>query len=77
MIKDSLKKMITDEVIETRDEFNCVNYLISKFRGFIFDEKGEFLDGGEEVYNFIKKQRDRLVEIDARPRNYDELYDFG
>ena len=76
MIKDNLKKIITDELIASRNVFNRFNYIVDEFRGFIYDSNGNFseLHNGEEVYNFIKQQDKRMTEIDNRPKDYSELY---
>ena len=75
-MQENLKKFITDEIIASRNAFNRVNYIIDEFKGFIYDQNGDFseLHNGEEVYNFIKEQNRRLEEIDSRPRDYSELY---
>lgn len=75
-MQENLKKFITDEIIASRKVFNRLNYIVSKFKGFIYDQNGNYseLHNGEEVYNFIKEQDRRLAEIDNRPRDYSELY---
>lgn len=76
MIKENFKKIITDELIANRNVFNRLNYIVDEFKGFIYDQDGNFskLRNGEEVYNFIKEQDKKLTEIDNRPKDYSELY---
>ena len=76
MIQENLKRLITDELIAHRVVTNRLNYIVNEFKGFIYDESGNFskLKNGEEVYDFIKQQDSRLSEIDNRPRDYSELY---
>lgn len=51
----SLKKAIIDYIFENINDFQLVNNTKNKFRDYIFDSKGEYLMGGEQVENFIKK----------------------
>lgn len=37
-----------------RGEFQLVNATVKEFHPYIYDEKGEFLIGGEKVYTFVK-----------------------
>lgn len=74
MIKDNLKKIITDELISSRTVFNRVNYIVDEFKGFIYDSNGNYLKNGKEIADFISKQDKRITEIDNRPKDYSELY---
>lgn len=77
MKKEILKKLITDELIENRTQFNRVNYIVNQFRGFIYDNTGNYLQNGEEIADFISEQDKKLTEIDNRPRDYSELFQFN
>lgn len=74
MLKLKLKKHITDELIANRLTFNRLNYIVNEFRGFIYDNSGNYLQNGKEVLEFIKKQDKDLTLIDSRPKDYSELY---
>lgn len=50
-----LKKAIIDYIIENKDIWNRLNHTTTHFYEYIFDKNGEFLIGGEEIYNRIKK----------------------
>lgn len=49
----SLMKAIFDYIIENRDEFQLYNATKDHFRPYIFNDKGEYLIGGEQVSAFI------------------------
>ena len=48
-----LKKAIINYIFENEKEFQLPNAMATKFRNYIYDEKGNFLIGGEEVKVFI------------------------
>ena len=49
-----LKKAIIAHIFENFSDFQMVNNTTDKFRAYIYDSKGEYLIGGNEVYEFIK-----------------------
>lgn len=63
MIKE-LKKEIINWIIDNGNEFQRINTCIDKFRLYIYDTNGNYLIGGENVANFIKKA-DRLIYGDV------------
>lgn len=52
-MKYSLMQTIFNYIIENHDEFNLVNATVNEFRLYIYDGEGEYLIGGEQVYEFI------------------------
>jgi hypothetical protein len=48
-----------------RGEFQMVNATVAEFKPYIFDSEGEFLIGGEKVYNFVKDSIE-LIEKGAK-----------
>ena len=48
-----LKKLIINYIIDNINEFQLCNSSITKFRPYIFDEEGDCLIGGDDVYEFI------------------------
>jgi hypothetical protein len=53
-MKPQLKKGIIDFIFENEKEFQINNAVTQKFRVYIYDADGNFLIGGEDVYEFIK-----------------------
>lgn len=53
-MKTELKKAIVDFIFENEKEFQINNAVTQKFRPYIYDPDGNFLIGGDEVYEFIK-----------------------
>lgn len=49
-----LKKRIFLYMCENQNEYQLVNSTIEKFREYIYDAKGNYLIGGEDVANFIE-----------------------
>ena len=49
-----LKQAIVNFIIENEKEFQLTNRTAEEFRPYIYDNKGEYLIGGEEVLNFIR-----------------------
>jgi len=48
-----LKDEIIKVVQENKTEFQLVNNIVSEFKNYIYNDKGEYLIGGEEVSEFI------------------------
>ena len=53
-MKPQLKKAIIDFIFEREKDFQINNAVIQKFKPYINDPDGNFLIGGDEVYEFIK-----------------------
>ena len=53
-MKPQLKKAIIDFIFEREKDFQINNAVIQKFKPYIYDPDGNFLIGGDEVYEFIK-----------------------
>ena len=53
-MKPQLKKAIIDFIFEREKDFQINNAVNQKFRPYIYDPDGNFLIGGDEVYEFIK-----------------------
>jgi len=54
-MRTQLKKAIIEFIFENEKEFQITNHTTNHFRAYIYDEKGEYLIGGEEVAEFIKQ----------------------
>lgn len=52
-MRKELKKAIIDYIFENEKEFQLTNSVTTKFRAYIYDDDGNCLIGGEEVYDFI------------------------
>jgi hypothetical protein len=48
-----LKKAIFTFMCENQNEFQLVNFTISEFSMYIYTPEGNFLIGGQTVYEFI------------------------
>jgi hypothetical protein len=48
-----LKKQIFLFMCENQNEFQLVNFTIDEFRSYIYTPKGDYLIGGQTVYEFI------------------------
>ena len=53
-MRTELKKAIIDFIFEKEKDFQIHNAVTQKFRPYIYDPDGNFLIGGDEVYEFIK-----------------------
>ena len=49
-----LKYAIISFIFENETQFQLMNNTSEEFKAYIYDSKGNYLIGGEEVYNFIK-----------------------
>jgi hypothetical protein len=50
-----LKKAIINSIFENIKIWNLVKNTVEEFRPYIYNDKGSYLIGGEQVYNFIKE----------------------
>ena len=50
-----LKKAIVNYIFHNSNEFQIINAVKNKFRLYIYDDKGNFLIGGEQVSEFISE----------------------
>lgn len=48
-----LKRAIVNWLIDNKNEWQRTNSCCTKFRQYIYDDKGEYIIGGEEVSAFI------------------------
>jgi hypothetical protein len=49
-----LKKAIVNFIFDNSNEFQITNATVNEFKLYIYDDKGNFLIGGEEVSEFIQ-----------------------
>ena len=50
-----LKKEIIKWLLENENKWQRLNSCKEEFRNYIYDDEGNFLIGGEDVVNFIRK----------------------
>lgn len=48
-----LKKVIIEWLCDNINQWQLINSCVEHFRAYIYDNNGNFLIGGEDVYNFI------------------------
>lgn len=48
-----LKKAIFMWLLNNENRWNRINNCVNEFRAYIYDSKGNYLIGGEDVYDFI------------------------
>lgn len=59
----SLKQHIINHIFENRQDFQLHNNTVDKFRAYIYNQDGEYLEhGGEEVSDFIKEAIQLIVK---------------
>lgn len=56
-----LKRDIVNFILDNEREFQLPNVTVDNFRNYIYDNKGEYLIGGEDVIDFIKKEIELLL----------------
>ena len=61
-----LKKEIINWLLENENKWQRVNSCKEEFRNYIYDDKGSFLIGGEDVYNFIMKADNLINDYDLK-----------
>ncbi len=55
-----LKKAIVNFMFDNSKDFQLINNTVKEFRAYIYNDKGNYLIGGENVSNFIK-QTEKLI----------------
>jgi len=55
-----LKKAIINFMFDNSKDFQLINNTMKEFRLYIYNDKGNYLIGGENVSNFIK-QVEKLI----------------
>lgn len=60
-MKKELKQAIINYIFDNENAFQLPNNIIDKFRNYIYDNTGDYLIGGEDVRDFIKKSIDLLT----------------
>jgi len=60
-MKKELKQAIINFIFENEKEFQLTNTTVDKFRNYIYTPKGDYLIGGEDVRDFIKKAIDLIT----------------
>lgn len=61
-MKKELKKAIINFIFENEKVFQLKNTTATEFKEYIYNSKGDYLIGGEDVANFIDKAIDLLIE---------------
>ena len=61
-MKKELKQAIINFIFDHENEFQIVNTTVDKFRNYIYDEKGEYLIGGEDVRDFTKQAIELIIK---------------
>ncbi len=61
-MKKELKKAIVNFILDNEREFQITNVTVQNFRLYIYDDKGEYLIGGEDVSKFIHDAIDLLIK---------------
>ena len=57
-----LKQAIVDYVFDNTNTFNLTNATTEHFSAYIYDAKGQYLIGGEEVANFVNDAIQLIVD---------------
>lgn len=60
-MKKELKQAIVNFILDNEKEFQLHNATTRNFREYIYTSKGEYLIGGDDVADFIKKAIDLLT----------------
>jgi hypothetical protein len=48
-----LKRAIINNILNNEKEFQLTNSTVNQFRAYIYDDKGDYLIGGNEVHDWI------------------------
>ena len=57
-----LKKAIVNFMFDNSKGFQLINNTTQEFRSYIYDSRGNYLIGGENVANFIK-ETEKLIKL--------------
>ncbi len=60
-MKKELKQAIVNYIFDNEKNFQLVNNTTDKFRAYIYDSKGEYLIGGDDVKDFINQAIELLT----------------
>lgn len=60
-MKKELRKAIVEFIFDNENSYQLTKKTIDNFRLYIYDNKGEYLIGGEDVLNFIKDAVNVLI----------------
>ncbi|MFA6690141.1 MAG: hypothetical protein WCS18_11755 [Sphaerochaetaceae bacterium] len=60
MVNMKLKKAICCWLCDNAGTFNIINECVERFRAYVYDDKGAFLIGGDEVHDFIVRASDLI-----------------
>lgn len=52
-MQTQLKDIIIKTVLENSNQFQLHNFIVEKFREYIYNKDGEYLIGGKKVAQFI------------------------
>ena len=61
-MQKELKKEIIKWLLENENKWQRLNSCKEEFRNYIYDSKGNFLIGGEDVSNFINEANDLIYK---------------
>lgn len=56
-----LKKAIVNYIFDNSNEFQIINATVKEFKLYIYNDKGNFLIGGEQVSEFISEAIKLLI----------------
>jgi len=60
-MRKELKQAIVNYIFENEKDFNLINNTVGNFKSYIYTSAGDYLIGGEDVRDFIKKAIDLLT----------------
>lgn len=60
-MRKELKQAIVNYIFENEKDFNLINNTVGNFKSYIYTPAGDYLIGGEDVRDFIKKAIDLLT----------------
>ena len=61
-MQKELKKEIIKWLLENENKWQRLNSCKEEFRNYIYDDKGNYLIGGEDVSSFIKEADDLIYK---------------
>ncbi len=62
MIRKELKQAIINFILQNDKEFQLYTATKKQFREYIYDSKGQYLIGGDEVSTFIDKAIELIIK---------------